>query len=107
MTRPEALANLTFGFVDAESNKDLDQRFLRTDAFDRLISPDTFIVRGPKGTGKSALFELVTKYALRARRLAGHALDGVLPIAGTGYPTLDVIATSDLQRLQSEGEYSH
>jgi DNA replication protein DnaC len=56
----EPLANLTFGFSDAENyrrreNKDLFNRiFLRTDELEKLKRQNTYFLVGEKGTGKTA-----------------------------------------------------
>lgn len=56
----EPLANITFGFSDAENyrrreNKDLFNRiFLRTDALEKLKRQNSYFLVGEKGTGKTA-----------------------------------------------------
>ncbi len=114
MDRAKALGKLSFGVVDAESLNDLDQRFLRTAAFDRLVSGfdqqgygEVAVVRGAKGTGKSALFELLTRFDASAKRLAQGKLDDVLLVAGSGFLDLEEVATDDIEALKSERNYDH
>ena len=65
------------------------------------------MVRGPKGTGKSALFELLTRFGSSARRVAAGKLDGVLLVAGSGFQDLQEVATDDIEALKSEAGYDH
>src|SRR5689334_12740876 len=103
----EALRALDFGKVDSESETDLDLRFVRTDDFQEFVRDDIWLALGPKGTGKSALFELFAKYEDSARRLAEGALDGVIVAAGTGFGDLSEIATGDIRTLRDENGYDH
>jgi hypothetical protein len=105
--RDEALRSLDFGKVDAESELDLEQRFVRSTDFERLIAEDIWVVLGPKGTGKSALFEIFAKYESIARELAGEELDDVLLTTGTGFGDLSEIATGDIERLRNKQGYDH
>lgn len=104
----EALENLDFGSVNSESEADLDRLFVRTRDFDKFLRPNVWLALGAKGTGKSALFELFTKFEDTARRMSGSALDDVIIAAGTGFGDLSEIATGDLQDLkQSVQGYDH
>jgi hypothetical protein len=105
--RDLALKALEFGKVDAESELDLDQRFVRTADFEQYAQSEIWIALGPKGTGKSALFEVFAKHEPLARRLAGDALDGVLITTGTGFGDLSELATGDIERLRGESGYDH
>lgn len=108
MSEADALAVLDFGSVNSESEKDLDRLFVRTRDFDKFLRPHVWLALGAKGTGKSALFELFTKFEDTARVLAGNALDDVVIAAGTGFGDLTEIATGDLQALRDEAEgYDH
>src|SRR5581483_6826468 len=102
-----ALRALDFGKVDSESEPDLDRRFVRTADFDRFVEGGTALVLGAKGTGKSALFELLTKHEDVARQLAPRALGDVIVAAGTGFSDLSEIATGDIERLKSEAGFDH
>lgn len=104
----EALRALDFGSVNSESEDDLDRLFVRTGDFDKFLRPKVWLALGAKGTGKSALFELFTKYEDTARHLAGESLDDVILAAGTGFGDLTEIATGEIQALKHEVEgYDH
>lgn len=103
-TKMGVLQALDFGKVDSESEPDLDQRFVRTGDFDQFVRDDIWLALGAKGTGKSALFELLTKFEPTARALTGNALDDVIISAGTGFSDLSEVATGDLQALKEGAE---
>jgi len=105
--REAALHALDFGRVDAESEPDLDQRFVRTSDFEQFARDDIWIAIGPKGTGKSALFELFAKYEDVARSLAPGGLADVVITAGSGFGDLSQLATGDIERLKGESGYDH
>ncbi|MFA0848441.1 MULTISPECIES: P-loop ATPase, Sll1717 family [unclassified Curtobacterium] len=108
MTAEEALSVLDFGSVNSEAEDDLDRLFVRTGDFDKFLRPHVWLALGAKGTGKSALFELFTRFESTARELAGSALDDVVIAAGTGFGDLSEIATGDLQALRDSAEsYDH
>jgi hypothetical protein len=46
-----------FGRIDAESEKQLGQFFLRTDAYQRIEDQQHLVVTGRKGTGKTAIYK--------------------------------------------------
>src|SRR4051812_27331623 len=55
---PSALSMLTeFGRIDAESEKQLGQFFLRTNGYQRIEDQQRIIVTGRKGTGKTAIYK--------------------------------------------------
>ncbi len=105
--RSLALDSLDFGKVDSESEPDLDRRFVRTADFDEFTGSDIWLALGAKGTGKSALFELLTKYEDVARGLVSGGLRDVWVTAGTGFSDLSEIATGDLHALKGEEGYDH
>lgn len=100
MTSAEALEALDFGSVNSEAEEDLDRLFVKTGDFDKFLRPKVWLALGAKGTGKSALFELFTKFEDAARALAGDALNDVIIAAGTGFGDLSEVATGDIQTLR-------
>lgn len=108
MSAEDALAALDFGSVNSEFEEDLDRLFVRTRDYDKFLMPNVWLALGAKGTGKSALFELFTKFEESARQLAGNSLDGVVIAAGTGFGDLSEVATGDLQALRDNADgYDH
>lgn len=108
MTAEQALSQLDFGSVNSEAEDDLDRLFVRTGDFDKFLRKQVWLALGAKGTGKSALFELFTRFEGTARQLAGPALEDVVIAAGTGFGDLSEVATGDLQALRdSADDYDH
>jgi hypothetical protein len=98
--RLELLKALDFGRVDAESEFDLDQRFVRTADFERFVEPDVQLVLGAKGTGKSAIFDLFARFEETARREAGDQVRDVVVVTGTGMGDLYEVRTGDLEEMK-------
>lgn len=97
MTRGYLLRELYFGAVDSESEENLDKIFIQTENFDEFLKPNTALLLGSKGAGKSALYRLFTKYENSARLMADHAIDDVYIVAGTGFK--DLPEMDDMQLL--------
>lgn len=107
-TRTEILDDLDFGSVNSEFQDDLDELFVRTDSFDQFMRPRTWLALGPKGTGKSAIFDLLVKYDDKARLLAPQPLEKVIVLGATGRgDDLDIDAKdlSALSRLSREFDH--
>lgn len=61
---PETLDQIKkFGSIDAESESQLAEFFLRTDAYGRIDDQDHIIVVGRKGTGKTAIYKALLQRA--------------------------------------------
>jgi hypothetical protein len=75
MTKREVLEQSTFGKRVAEEESDiLSSYFVQTEQWKRLLSGDVDIIYGPKGSGKSALYSLLTRQfqkQILARRIVG------------------------------------
>jgi hypothetical protein len=63
MTRLELLKGLSFGARVAEDETILAKYFVETDQWDRIFRGDIDIVRGDKGSGKSAIYSLLAPKA--------------------------------------------
>jgi hypothetical protein len=104
--RLATLQSLDFGRVDAESEVDLDQRFVRTADFERFVSPEVQLVIGAKGTGKSAIFDLFARFEASARLQAGRVINDVRVVTGTGMSDLYEVGTGDLDDLRPGEGYA-
>jgi len=88
----ELLSQLSFGKVDSESEDALDKIFIQTNDFNTFLDPQTSVILGAKGAGKSALFRLFTTFESSARAIARHQLNNVILIPATGFkdiPNMD------------------
>lgn len=96
--KKELLSKLEFGNVDSESELDLDRKFIKTKDFEQFINPQKSLVLGAKGSGKSALFQMFSKYEQVAKKLAG--LDRkIIIVTGTGFNDLKELQTDDFRKL--------
>jgi hypothetical protein len=107
ITAEEAFKELNFGSVDAESEEDLSQKFLKTEDFASFVSDGTNLILGPKGSGKSALFELTTKSEYLARSWAPKELKNVLFVEATGFRDLSEIDTETIEELKKNPDFGY
>lgn len=104
--RADALDALHFGEVDSESEKDLAARFLATEEFETFAGGRRIgLVLGPKGSGKSAMFQLFAHHQQYARQLAGDALANTIIATGTGFRDVSELSTSEIEALRTEPDF--
>lgn len=96
--KKELLSKLEFGNVDSESEIDLDRKFIKTKDFELFINPQKSLVLGAKGSGKSALFQLFSKYEEKAREIAELDYKMII-VTGTGFNDLKELQTDDFTKL--------
>jgi MinD-like ATPase involved in chromosome partitioning or flagellar assembly len=103
--RLELIESLNFPEPNAESildtEFDFNTIFQKTADFDRFLEDSVWIIRGRKGTGKSALYKLFTKYTETAKKRSGGILNNINIFSGHGIsntfkPNVDVF--SDIQK---------
>jgi MinD-like ATPase involved in chromosome partitioning or flagellar assembly/stress-induced morphogen len=84
--RWEIIRSLDFPEVNAAEDKheNLNRLFQRTTDFERFLDDTTCLIRGRKGTGKTALYWLLLKYNDDAKQLAHGFLDKTVCISGHG-----------------------
>jgi hypothetical protein len=96
----ELLNRLFFGQVDSESEQRLDEKFLRTSDFERFVGPSRIdLVLGPKGSGKSALYQLFDRHEQTVRRWSSAALQDVVINASNGMRDLSALAGDNLTKV--------
>jgi hypothetical protein len=102
MTKRELLAGVTFGQRIAEDEADaLASYFVETEQWRKIISGESDVVYGPKGSGKSALYSLL-------RQKSGELITkNIIPIAGEnvrGTPAFeDLVADPPASEEQFRG----
>ena len=75
---------------------DLDRKFIKTKDFEQFINSQKSLVLGAKGSGKSALFQMFSKYEQVAKKLAG--LDRkIIIVTGIGFNDLKELQTDDFR----------
>ena len=106
LSNNELLNILDFGKVDSESESNLDTKFIKTLDFERFIEPDTSLILGAKGSGKSALFEMFSKYEDKCKELASEKINDVIIVTGTGFKDVSELTTDDMKKLmQNECDF--
>nr|WP_245894269.1 AAA family ATPase [Chamaesiphon polymorphus] len=68
----------------ADPKQNLNDLFQKTANFDRFLEPSTCLIKGRKGTGKTALYLLLLKHSTIAHKLANRRLDNVTFLSGHG-----------------------
>ncbi len=68
----------------ADSKQNLNNLFQKIGNFDTFTDPSTCLIKGRKGTGKTALYLLLLKHSNIAHRLANGRLDNVTFLSGHG-----------------------
>ncbi len=89
-SRWEIIESLEFPEVNAADQKqNLSLLFQRTNDFERFLDDTTCLIRGRKGTGKTALYWLLLKHDDVARKLAHGRLDKTVFFSSHGrfYPS--------------------
>ena len=68
----------------ADPRQNLDLLFQKTSDFERFLDNTTCLIRGRKGTGKTALYWLLLKHFEIAKKLAHGRLENVICFSGHG-----------------------
>ena len=83
--RWKIIENLQFPEVNAaEQTQDLSLLFQRTTDFERFLDDTTCLIRGRKGTGKTALYWLFLQHKSVAQKLAHGRLDNTVFLSAHG-----------------------
>ena len=86
-TRWKIIKSLQFPEVnaaDTDQNQDFTLLFQRTNDFEKFLDHATCLIRGRKGTGKTALYWLFLKYKSDAQKLARGRLDNTVFLSAHG-----------------------
>lgn len=103
-SKEELLELLEFGSVDSESEENLDNKFIKTRDFNDFLNPQKALILGAKGSGKSALFQMFSKYENKARELAQLERSEMLIVTGTGFNDIKELQTDDFNKLLKQEE---
>jgi cellulose biosynthesis protein BcsQ len=83
--RWEILKSLKFPALNAaEPKQNLNDLFQRTANFEKFLDESTCLIKGRKGTGKTALYLLLLKYEDIAKKMANGRLEKVILFSGHG-----------------------
>ncbi|MBD2500832.1 ParA family protein [Anabaena azotica] len=78
------IESLHFPEINAANTKDLSFLFQRTTDFEKFLDDTTCLIRGRKGTGKTALYSLFLKHKTVAQKLARGRLDNTIFLSAHG-----------------------
>ncbi len=78
------IESLQFPEVNAANTKNLSLLFQRTTDFEKFLDDTTCLIRGRKGTGKTALYSLFLKHKSVAQKLAHGRLDNTTFLSAHG-----------------------
>ncbi len=83
--RWQIIESLNFPPLNAgDPSQNLNELFQRTANFGKFLDETTCLIKGRKGTGKTALYLLLLKHQSIARQLAHGRLDGIAFLSGHG-----------------------
>ncbi|WP_071190903.1 AAA family ATPase [Trichormus sp. NMC-1] len=105
------IESLQFPEVNAADTKqNLNLLFQRTTDFDKFLDDTTCLIRGRKGTGKTALYSLFLKHKSVAQRLAHGRLDNTVFLSAHGSfkesrPVRDEFQTIHQSLQQNNGSW--
>lgn len=96
------IESIDFGNVDAESDDDLERKFVKTNDFFELKNPKIALILGAKGSGKSALFKVLSNIddGLNKDLFSG---DEPVIVTGTGFKDISEVSTDDIEKMVDMG----
>ena len=102
--RLELIKSLNFPERDAASilDADFDAIFQKTADFERCLDDQIWVIRGRKGTGKSTLYTLLTKYKKNAEKYSRRSLNYIDIISGHGSSNEFKLTLKHFSIIQSE-----
>src|SRR5262249_44828194 len=99
LTKREVLSHATFGSTVAEEEEDtLQSYFVETHEWRRVFAGEVDIIRGPKGSGKSAIYSL-----LQSKRSVDALFDGGIILLTAKNPR-GAVALKDLVKTSPADE---
>ncbi len=100
--KKELLEKLDFGSVDSESESNLNKKFIMSKDFIKFSQFNIALVLGAKGSEKSALFQMFSKYEETAKIMAGISNKNVAIVTGTGFKDLKELSTEDFIKIMAD-----
>ncbi|MFM2377484.1 MAG: hypothetical protein RLZZ143_60 [Cyanobacteriota bacterium] len=109
--RWQVIESLNFMPLNAgDIRSDISLLFQKTANFDKFLDQATCLIRGRKGTGKTALYLLLLRQESEARKLAYSRLDNVTLLSGHGSynnsrPSRDEFQYINQELLEKQGTW--
>ncbi|NOS88051.1 MAG: AAA family ATPase [Methylococcaceae bacterium] len=104
LNRLELIKSLSFPERDISSilDAEFDAIFQKTTDFNRCLDAQTWVIRGHKGTGKSILYTLLTKYRKNAEKRSRNRLNYIDIISGHGGSNEFKLTSASFSIIQQE-----
>ncbi|MCR5440450.1 MAG: hypothetical protein K6F01_13640 [Selenomonas sp.] len=92
------IESIDFGNVDAESDNELERKFVKTSDFFELKNHKISLILGAKGSGKSALFKILSNIDDNLKKELFSGNEPII-VTGTGFKDISEISTDDIEKI--------
>lgn len=93
------LSSLSFGKVDAETDDKLSDCFIGTDLLKQALQPHHTLLLGGKGSGKSAIFRLLSQDTFRLTNLLQNRFEEIYSIPAYGINSDEYLTYAEIQEI--------
>ncbi|RMD96670.1 MAG: ParA family protein [Bacteroidetes bacterium] len=104
--KPRVLEELGFASGQAENQQHLLEDFVKTDKISQALSPEIVLIRGRKGTGKTALFRYLSERE-EVNSLIIHAPTGLQEDKSWVYTADDFLETERIIKKYRDVQWRH
>jgi hypothetical protein len=102
MDQQQVLSNLSFGKVDAETDDKLTNCFIGTDILKQALQARHSLFLGGKGSGKSALFRLLSHDTHRLTQLLQNYFTEIYSIPAYGIHSDEYLTYNEIQEINPQ-----
>jgi hypothetical protein len=102
MDPQQVLSNLSFGKVDAETDDKLTNCFIGTDILKQALQARHSLFLGGKGSGKSALFRLLSQDPHRLNQLLQNHFSEIYSIPAYGIHSDEYLTYTEIQEINPQ-----
>jgi hypothetical protein len=102
MDPQQVLSNLSFGKVDAETDDKLSNCFIGTEILKQALQPRHSLILGGKGSGKSALFRLLSQDTYRLTQLLQNNYSDIYSIPAYGIHSDEYLTYAEIQEINPQ-----
>lgn len=102
MDRLKILSNFSFGRVDAETDDKLVNCFIGTDLLKYALSPQHTLLLGGKGSGKSAIFKILSQEADRLNPFISFSFNELFRIPAYGLNSDEYLTYPEIKEINPQ-----
>ncbi|MBU1298747.1 MAG: hypothetical protein KJ666_18725 [Bacteroidetes bacterium] len=99
MDSHQILSSLSFGKVDAETDDKLSNCFIGTDLLKQALQPHHTLLLGGKGSGKSAIFRLLSQDTFRFANLLQNRFEEIYGIPAYGINSDEYLTYAEIHEI--------